>query len=147
MTTTESTEYDILGRVTRQTDILGRVTTTSYSVDELTTTVTTPAGATTITRINLDGSTAHISGTAQREVQYLYARSGNNLVTTTALADGSILAQGITNGFEQTIVQAQPNTLGGLIHLYSLGVQCQSPDGEAVPEYRRRYRKHRAHAF
>lgn len=142
MTTTESTEYDILGRVTRQTDILGRVTTTSYSEDELTTTVTTPAGATTIIRINLDGSTAHISGTAQREVQYLYARSGNNLVTTTALADGSILAQDITNGFEQTIAQ-----YSWWIHLYSLRIQCQSPDGEAVPEYRRRYRKHRAHAF
>ncbi len=32
MTTTESTEYDIPGRVTRQTDILGLVTTTTYNV-------------------------------------------------------------------------------------------------------------------
>ncbi len=56
MTTTESTEYDILGRVTRQTDILGRVTATAYSEDGLTTTTTTPAGATSITLRNVDGS-------------------------------------------------------------------------------------------
>ncbi len=119
MTTTESTAYDALGRVTAQTDILGRVTTTHYSEDELTSTETTPAGATTITRRNLNGSTARISGTAQREEQYIYAVSGNNLVTTTALADGSVLAQNITNGFEQAIVQAQPNTLGGFIYTHS----------------------------
>ena len=119
MTTTESTAYDALGRITAQTDILGRVTTTHYSEDGLTSTETTPAGATTITRRNLDGSTARISGTAQREEQYIYAVSGNNLVTTTALADGSVLAQNITNGFEQAIVQAQPNTLGGFIYTHS----------------------------
>ncbi len=119
MTTTESTAYDALGRVISQTDILGRVTTTLYSEDELTTTVTTPAGATTITQRNLDGSTARIFGTAQREVQYGYTRNGNNLVTTTALADGSVLAQNITNSFEQAIVQAQPNTLGGFIYTHT----------------------------
>lgn len=119
MTTTESTAYDALGRVISQTDILGRVTTTHYSEDELTTIVTTPAGATTITQRNLDGSTARIFGTAHREVQYSYTRSGNNLVTTTALADGSVLAQNITNGFEQAIVQAQPNTLGGFIYTHT----------------------------
>ena len=119
MTTTESTAYDALGRVTAQTDVLGRVTTTAYSADGLTTTETTPAGATTITRRNLDGSTARVFGTAQREVQYSYTRNGNNLVTTTALANGSVLAQNITNGFEQAIVQAQPNTLGGFIYTHS----------------------------
>ena len=119
MTTTESTAYDVLGRVISQTDILGRVTSTHYSEDALTSTVTTPAGATTITQRNLDGSTARISGTARREVQYSYTRNGNNLVTTTALADGSVLAQNITNGFEQAIVQAQPNTLGGFIYTHS----------------------------
>ncbi|MDO5465199.1 MAG: sugar-binding protein, partial [Akkermansia sp.] len=119
MTTTESTAYDALGRVISQTDILGRVTTTHYSGDGLTTTVTNPAGATTITRRNLDGSTARVFGTAQREVQYSYTRNGNNLVTTTALANGSVLAQNITNGFEQAIVQAQPNTLGGFIYTHS----------------------------
>ncbi len=119
MTTTESTEYDILGRVTRQTDILGRVTTTAYSTDGLTTTVTTPAGATTITQSNADGSTARISGTAQREVHYSYTRNGNNLATTVTLADGSILSQNITNGNGQTIVTAAPNTLGGFIYTRS----------------------------
>ena len=119
MTTTESTAYDALGRVTAQTDVLGRVTTTAYSADGLTTTETTPAGATTITQRNIDGSTAHVFGTAQREVQYSYTRNGNNLVTTTALANGSVLAQNITNGFEQAIVQAKPNTLGGFIYTHS----------------------------
>ena len=119
MTTTESTEYDILGRVTRQTDILGRVTTTAYSADGLTTTVTTPAGATTITLRNADGSTARISGTAQRELHYSYTRNGNNLATTVTLADGSILSQTITNGNGQTIVTATPNTLGGFIYTRS----------------------------
>ena len=119
MTTTESAEYDILGRVTRQTDILGRVTTTAYSADGLTTTVTTPAGATTITLRNADGSTARISGTAQRELHYSYTRNGNNLATTVTLADGSILSQSITNGNGQTIVTATPNTLGGFIYTRS----------------------------
>ena len=40
--TMESTAYDVLGRITRQTDVLGRTTTTAYSADGLTTTVTTP---------------------------------------------------------------------------------------------------------
>ena len=119
MTTTESTEYDILGRVTRQTDILGRVTTTAYSTDGLTTTVTTPAGATTITLRNTDGSTQSISGTAQRELHYSYTRNGNNIATTVSLADGSILSQSITNGFDQEIATAAPNTLGGFIYTRS----------------------------
>jgi len=119
MTTTESTEYDILGRVTRQTDILGRVTTTAYSTDGLTTTTTTPAGATTITLRNADGSTARISGTAQREVHYSYTRNGNNLATTVSLPNGSILSQNITNGNGQTIVTATPNTLSGFIYTRS----------------------------
>ena len=119
MTTTESTEYDILGRVTRQTDILGRVTTTAYSADGLTTTTTTPAGATTITLRNADGSTQSISGTAQRELHYSYTRNGNNLATTVSLLDGSILSQSITNGNGQTIVTATPNTLGGFIYTRS----------------------------
>ncbi len=119
MTTTESTEYDILGRVTRQTDILGRVTTTAYSEDGLTTTTTTPAGATTITLRNTDGSTQSISGTAQRELHYSYTRNGNNLATTVTLADGSILSQNFTNGNGQTILTATPNTLGGFIYTRS----------------------------
>ncbi|MBT8779309.1 sugar-binding protein, partial [Akkermansia muciniphila] len=50
MTTVESTEYDDLGRVISSTDMLGRITRTGYSEDGLTTTVTTPAGATLITK-------------------------------------------------------------------------------------------------
>ena len=115
MTTTEATAYDILGRVVSRTDALGRVTTTAYSADGLTTTVTTPAGATTITQQNPDGSTARISGTAQREVVYTHSVQGNCLCEMQQLADGTIIAQTTTNGFGQVVVQAQPNTQGGFI--------------------------------
>ncbi len=42
MTTQESTEYDLLGRMTSSTDVLGRVTTYAYSGDGLTATQTAP---------------------------------------------------------------------------------------------------------
>ena len=112
METTESAEFDSLGRVTKQTDILGRVTTTAYSADGLTTTVTSPAGATTITTRNTDGSTASASGTAQRALVYVYDLNGNSLRTTTKLEDGTTIAQNIVNGFGQTTVQAQASTSG-----------------------------------
>ncbi len=112
METTEATEYDALGRVTKQTDVLGRMTTTAYSEDGLTTTVTTPAGATTVTTRNTDGSTASISGTAQRALVYVYDLNGNALRTTTKLTDGTTIAQSIVNGFGQTTVQAQASTTG-----------------------------------
>ncbi len=112
METTESTEFDSLGRVTKQTDVLGRITTTAYSADGLTTTVTSPAGATTITTRNTDGSTASVSGTAQRALVYVYDLNGNSLRTTTKLEDGTTIAQSIVNGFGQTTVQAQASTTG-----------------------------------
>lgn len=112
MATTESTDYDALGRVTRQTDVLGRSTTTAYSTDGLTTIVTTPAGATSITTRNVDGTTASVSGTAQRALVYVYDLNGNSLRTTTKLADGTTIAQSIVNGFGQTTMQAQASTTG-----------------------------------
>ncbi|MDO5465119.1 MAG: RHS repeat-associated core domain-containing protein [Akkermansia sp.] len=119
METTESTEYDALGRVTKQTDILGREITTAYSADGLTTTVTTPAGATAITTRNIDGSTARVAGTGQRELVYVYDLNGVNEGFTTKLANGATIAQSITNGFGQTVVQAQPNSIGGFIYTRS----------------------------
>ena len=112
METTEAMEYDFLGRVTKQTDVLGRVTTTTYSSDGLTTTVTSPAGATYITTRHADGSTAAVSGTAQRALVYVYDLNGNSLRTTTKLEDGTTIAQSIVNGFGQTTVQAQASTTG-----------------------------------
>ncbi len=112
METTEATEYDALGRVTRQTDVLGRVTSTAYSEDSLTTTVTTPAGATSITTRHTDGSTASVSGTARRALVYVYDLNGSSLRTTTKLAEGTTIAQNITNGFGQTTAQAQASTTG-----------------------------------
>lgn len=48
--------------------------------------------------------------------EYLYDLIGSNERATTQLPNGSILGQSITNGFGQTSVQAQPNTLGGFIY-------------------------------
>ena len=119
MVTTESTEYDALGRVTKQVDVLGRETMTEYGEDGLTTTVTTPAGATFITIQNTDGSTARIAGTGQREQVFVFDLNGNSERMTTKLPDGSILGQSITNGFGQTVVEARPNTLNGFVYTRS----------------------------
>ena len=119
MVTTESTEYDAMGRVTKQVDVLGRETITEYSEDGLTTIVTTPAGATFVTVQNTDGSTARVSGTGQREQVFVYDLSGNSERMTTKLPDGAILGQSITNGFDQTVVEARPNTLNGFIYTRS----------------------------
>ena len=119
MVTTESTEYDALGRVTKQVDVLGRETVTEYSEDGLTTTVTTPAGATFITVQNTDGSAARVAGTGQREQVFVFDLNGNSERMTTQLSDGSILGQSITNGFGQTVVEARPNTLNGFIYTRS----------------------------
>jgi len=113
METTESTAYDVLGRVVSQTDILGRTTTTTYSTDGLTTTVTTPAGATLITVRNTDGSVAHVSGTGQRELFYSYDFHNKRMRETVKLKDNrTVLSQTITNGFGQTVVEAAPSTTG-----------------------------------
>ncbi len=119
MVTTESTEYDALGRVTKQVDVLGRETTTEYSEDGLTTTVTTPAGATFITVLNTDGSTSRVAGTGQREQVFVYDLSGNSERMTTKLSDGATISQNISNGFGQRVVEARPNTLNGFIYTRS----------------------------
>ena len=116
MASLESTVYDALGRVTTQVDVLGRITTTAYSEDGLTTTRTTPAGATFVTTRNADGSTASVGGTGQREQLYVYDLSGNNERVSTKLPGGAILSQSITNGFGQSIVQVQANSIGGFIY-------------------------------
>ena len=119
MSTTESTEYDALGRTVKQIDVLGRVTTTEYNADGETTTVTTPAGATFITTNYIDGAKACVSGSGQRATQYSYDINGKNIATTVRLMNDAILSQDIVNGFGQTVVQAQPNTLGGFIYCRS----------------------------
>ena len=88
------------------------MTTTAYSADGLTTTVTTPAGATLITQKNSDGTTARVSGTGQRELVYAHSLSGNCECTEVQLADGTVISRTLTNGFGQTVEQAQPNELG-----------------------------------
>ena len=75
--------------------------------------------STRITQLNADGSTDRISGSAQREQVYAQGISENHLCTEQQLADGTILSLSLTNGFGETVVQAQPNTLGGFIYSYS----------------------------
>ena len=131
METIESSEYDTLGRVTRQTDVLGRVTTTAYSKDGLTTTVTSPAGATSITTRNTDGATASVSGTARRALVYVYDLNGNSLRTTTKLTDGTTITQSIANGFGQTTMQAQASTTGFIYTRSEFNAK-----GQLVKQYR-----------
>ncbi|WP_418197516.1 hypothetical protein, partial [Alistipes shahii] len=115
MTTTESVEYDRLGRIVRQTDVLGRVTASAYSEDGLTETVTTPSGATLVTEYHADGSVLHEYGTGQRERCHVYDIDNNCLRETVTLAGQTIvLSRTLVNGFGQSVVQVTPTTAGFL---------------------------------
>lgn len=115
MTTVESTEYDLLGRVTSLTDALGRTTTYAYSADGLTTTLTTPSRATLVTRRHSDGSVLEESGTSQRATNHIYDLNGNTPRHTVRLGapgdNGAILSQDIQDGFGQVITHTSPTTL------------------------------------
>ncbi|WP_300811394.1 RHS repeat domain-containing protein, partial [uncultured Akkermansia sp.] len=124
MTTTESVEYDKLGRIVRQTDVLGRVTATAYSENGLTETVTTPAGATLVTERHPDGSVLHEYGTGQRERRHVYDIDDNCLRETVTLADQTtILSRTLVNGFGQSVVQVTPTTAGFLYDHSEYNVQ------------------------
>ena len=110
MTSIETFEYDLLGRLIREVDELGRVTTTVYSLDGLTETITEPSGATLISSKNTDGTIARIAGSGQREITYSYELNGSNERVTEKLADGSIVSQSITNGFGQEVVNVSAAT-------------------------------------
>lgn len=113
MTTATATAYDLAGREISTTDELGRTTTTSYSIDGLTTSVTTPSGATLISTVNPDGSTAHLHGTGQRELYYVYDLNGSSIRETVKLSDNqTTLSQTISNGFGETTVEASASTSG-----------------------------------
>ena len=114
MTTMESTEYDNLGRTIATTDVLGRVTRTEYSEDGLTTTVTTPAGATLVTKTYYDGTVILEGGTGQREMETRLELTEEGILTMT-LSKGVVLSRTLENGFGQTIRQEHPNTLGDFI--------------------------------
>ncbi len=114
MTTEESTEYDELGRVISSTDILGRVTKTEYNDNLLTITVTTPAGATLVTKKYYDGTVLWQGGTGQREIETDLVLTEEGILTTT-LSQGVILYRSLANGFSQNVKEEQPNTKGGFI--------------------------------
>ena len=114
MTTVERTEYDELGRVVSSTDMLGRATRTEYSEDGLTTTVTTPAGATLITKNYYDGVVLFQGGTGQRGIETQLELTEEGILTTT-LSKGVILSRNLKNGFGQITRQEQPNTKDNFI--------------------------------
>ena len=114
MTTVEGAQYDDLGRVVSSTDILGRVTRTEYREDYLTTTITTPSGATLLTKRYYDGTTILQGGTGQREMETRLELTEEGILTTT-LSKGAILSRNLENGFGQTVRQEQPNTKGGFV--------------------------------
>ena len=114
MTTEQRTEYDDLGRVISFTDMLGRTTRTGYGEDGLTTTVTTPAGATLVTKTYYDGTVILEGGTGQREMETRLELTSEGILTTT-LSKGIVLSRILKNGFGQTVRQEQPNTKGGFV--------------------------------
>ena len=106
MTTQESTEYDLLGRMTSSTDVLGRVTTCAYSQDGLTVTQTVPSGATFITRSAPDGTVMEESGTGQRHVIYAIDLVNDGVRTFTKAVSGETeteLQRSIVNGAGETL--------------------------------------------
>ena len=119
MTTEESTEYDLLGRITSSTDVLGRVTTCAYSQDGLTTTQTTPSGATFVTRNAPDGTVLEESGTGQRHVIHSIDLANDGVRTFTKAVSGETeteLQRSIVNGAGETLRTGVPNTVGGFMY-------------------------------
>ncbi|MEG1601780.1 hypothetical protein, partial [Citrobacter sp.] len=112
MTTTESREYDRLGRVTRKTDILNRINTHAYSDAGLTETVTTATGATLVTKRHANGNILEQSGTGQRALHYTYDISGNSVRVTVRLSDKTtILSQTLRNGLGDILVRTSASAL------------------------------------
>ena len=119
MTTSESSEYDLLGRITSSTDVLGRVTTYAYSEDGLTTTQTTPSGATFVTRNAPDGTVLEESGTGQRHIIYSLDLVADGVRTFTKAVSGETeteLQRSVANGAGEILRTGRPNTIGGVIY-------------------------------
>ncbi len=154
METTQSTAYDLAGRVVSRTDILGRTTATAYSADGLTTIETTPTGATLITISNTDGSVAEQAGSGQQHLRHRYDLSGSNRRETVLLVQGegdaeteTTLSQSTTNGFgEQTMAseasttgfiytRSEYNTLGQLTKTYQDTGWNTTPTAATLYEY------------
>ena len=122
LSVTESTTYDLLGRLTSTTDVLGRTTHYAYSADGLTTTQTTPGGATHITRRAPDGTVLEESGTGQRHIIYTIDLVSDGVRTFTKAVSGETateLQRSIVNGVGETLRRAVPHTTGGFIYTRS----------------------------
>ncbi len=119
MTTVESREYDLLGRLVKETDILGRTTVRSYSGDGLVETVTTPAGATLITRKSASGTILRRYGTGQQDILYTVKATAEGIRTTEAVPGGEgddprvVTGSSTVNGFGDLVRIAAANTLNG----------------------------------
>jgi RHS repeat-associated protein len=119
MTTSESSEYDLLGRITSSTDVLGRVTAYAYSQDGLTTTQTTPSGATFVTRNAPDGTVLEESGTGQRHIIYSLDLVADGVRTFMKAVSGETeteLQRSVVNGAGEILRTGRPNTVGGVIY-------------------------------
>ena len=119
MTTVESREYDLLGRLVKETDVLGRTTVRSYSGDGLVETVTTPAGATLITRKSASGTILRRYGTGQKDILYTVEVTEEGVRTTEAVPGGEgddprvVTGSSTVNGFGDLVRIAAANTLNG----------------------------------
>ena len=120
MSTMERSAYDPLGRLSSGTDILGRTSQWSYDANGLTETLTTPAGATLVTRRHADGTILERSGSGQRNLLEAVdlVDDGVRTVTRTAAAEGGVmLRRVVVNGFGEMIRDATQNAAGGSNYL------------------------------
>lgn len=106
-----STVYDGLGRVTQAVDELGRITSYSYAEQGRLVTLTTPSGATLITRLHQDGSLLMTGGTARVETVYIYEATPSGIRITDYIREGNgfiPVKRETRNGFEQVILLETP---------------------------------------
>ncbi|MBQ3240743.1 MAG: hypothetical protein IJB00_06105, partial [Akkermansia sp.] len=94
----------------------GGAATFNYYIDQ-----TTPARATLITTRNRDGSVAHLAGTGQRELYYVYDTSGNNARETvkptptrlnSPITEMAYSAEELTDGIYRTVTRTRYNAAG-----------------------------------
>ena len=115
---TETTVYDLEGRVVARTDAAGNTTLAAYSADGLTTTVTYPDDGTRVTTLNADGSVASVTGSAVTPEYYSYGVTTNGLSWTCVRygrADSPRYVKTYVNGYGETVREERPGANGATL--------------------------------
>lgn len=108
--TEEITQYDLLGRVTRQIGPEGQISDLDYSFDGLTSTITRSGKQKTIVKKHSDGSVLSETGNASQSKYYTYDIENNCLVKQVRVNThcGPLVEETYVNGFGQTILTRKP---------------------------------------